>query len=310
MPPRPLISVIAPLYNEEAVLEAFYARVKGTLEGIDYELVLVNDGSRDRTLSIAKDLCRRDPRVKLISLSRNFGHQIAITAGLDKASGEAVVIIDADLQDPPEVIPEMIERWREGCKVVYGVRTKRQGESLFKRLSAAMFYRLMRRLTSVDIPLDAGDFRLLDRAVVEQLASMRERHRFLRGLTSWVGFKQCEVHYTRDPRFAGETKYPLKKMLGFALDAIFSFSNVPLRMASLMGFAVSGVSFLLILYGLGIRLFAPESAIPGWASVFVAILFLGGVQLIAVGILGEYIARIYEEVKQRPLYVIDEEVNC
>ncbi len=307
----PFLSVIVPLYNEELVVGEMHSRLKRTLEEnhLDYELLLVNDGSTDGTLQLAKELCTKDKRIKLISFSRNFGHQIAITAGMDKAAGQVVAIIDADLQDPPEVIPDMIQKWREGFEVVYGVREKRKGESFFKLATAAAFYRVLRKMTPIEIPADVGDFRLMDRRVVDQLNNMRERSRFVRGMVSWVGFKQCKVCYVRDKRFAGETKYPLKKMLRFALDGILSFSHIPLKVASAFGLLCSMISFIFIIYGLIRKIFYPESAIPGWASIFVASLFIGGVQLLCLGILGEYIGRMYEELKGRPLYVVDEELN-
>jgi dolichol-phosphate mannosyltransferase len=307
----PMLSVVVPLYNEEQVISEMCARLRSVLtsNNIDYEIILVNDGSRDRTEALAKSICDNDPNVRLVSFSRNFGHQIAVTAGLDNASGEAVVVIDADLQDPPEVIVEMIGKWREGCHVVYGARVRRKGESLFKLVTAAAFYRLIRRLTKVDIPVDTGDFRLMDRKVVDQLLTMRERNRFVRGLVSWVGFRQEKVEYVREQRFAGETKYPLKKMVRFAVDGVISFSDVPLKISSVFGFICAMLSFLLIVYGLAIKLFFPERAIPGWASVFSVVLFLGGVQLICIGILGEYLGRVYDEIKQRPLYVVKDKTN-
>lgn len=307
----PLLSVIIPLYNEELVIEKMYSTLTSVLEDaeLEYEIVMVNDGSVDETYPLAKQICRKDERVKLISFSRNFGHQIAITAGMDKSSGKAVVVIDADLQDPPEVIIDMIKKWQEGYSVVYGVRKKRKGESVFKLATASLFYRILRKMTPVDIPVDTGDFRLLDRKVVNQLKIMRERSRFVRGMVSWVGFKQAKVEYVREERFAGETKYPLKKMIKFAMDGILSFSQIPLKLSSALGFLCSGLSFFFVLYGLIVKYFFPERAMPGWASIFVAILFIGGVQLICIGILGEYLGRIYEEIKARPLYVIDEEIN-
>lgn len=305
------ISVIVPLYNEELVINEMYTRLTRVLmeNSLDYEILLVNDGSTDRTLKMARDICDKDRRVRLISFSRNFGHQIAITAGFDKASGDVVVTIDADLQDPPEVIVHMIEKWREGYQVVYGVRKKREGESYFKLFTAAMFYRIHRKMTHANMPIDTGDFRLMDRNVVEQLRKMRERGRFVRGMVNWVGFRQCKIEYVREERFAGETKYPFKKMLILALDGIFSFSQIPLKLSSALGFLCSGLSFVMILYGLIIKYFFPERAISGWASLFIACLFLGGVQLICLGILGEYLGRIYEETKGRPLYIIDDEIN-
>jgi dolichol-phosphate mannosyltransferase len=307
----PFISVVVPLYNEELVIEEMYQRISKVMReiGPDYEIVAINDGSRDRTLEIARAICQKDKRVKVISFSRNFGHQIAITAGMDRAKGQAVVIIDADLQDPPEVIIDMVEKWKEGYQVVYGTRKKREGESFFKLLTAKLFYRTIRKMTNVDIPVDTGDFRLMDRSVVDQLKRMRERNRFVRGMVSWVGFKQGEVKYVRDRRYAGETKYPLKKMLRFAADGIVSFSQIPLRLASFLGFLASGLSFVFIFYGLIVKAYFPDRAIPGWTSIFVGLLFLGGVQLICAGILGEYLGRIYEEIKGRPLYITQEELN-
>lgn len=305
------VSVVVPLYNEELVIDAMIERLVGVLEGMDcsFEVVLVNDGSRDRTLELARVICEKDPRVKLISLSRNFGHQFAITAGMDRSAGRAVVVIDADLQDPPEVIPDMVEKWKEGYDVVYGVREKRQGESWFKLTTASLFYRILRRLTSIHIPVDTGDFRLVDRRALDQFNQMRERARFVRGMVSWVGFEQGEVKYVRHERYAGETKYPFSKMLKFAVDGILSFSQAPLKLASTMGLISSAIAFLFILYGIIVRIFVPEQAIEGWTSVFVAVLFVGGIQLICVGVLGEYIGRMYEEIKNRPLYIVEEEVN-
>lgn len=305
------ISVVVPLYNEELVIDEMYRRLTTVMEtsAASYEIILVNDGSRDRTLEIAKDICSHDSHVKLISFSRNFGHQIAITAGMDRAEGEAVVVIDADLQDPPEVIPDMMEKWRQGYQVVYGVRETRRGESWFKLITAAAFYRLLKRMTSVDIPVDTGDFRLLDKRVLREFKNMREQARFVRGMVSWVGFKQTKVTYERHERYAGETKYPFMKMLKFAIDGMFSFSQVPLQLSSIFGFLSAGVSFIFMTYGLVVKYFFPDQAIPGWASLFSAVLFLGGIQLICVGVLGGYIGRIYEEIKQRPLYIVDEEVN-
>ncbi len=308
---EPEISVIVPLYNEELVIKEMAGRLTAVLQECSesYEIILVDDGSTDNTPQRVQELCSQDSRIKLIGLSRNFGHQVAVTAGMDKSRGEAVVIIDADLQDPPEVIPRMIAKWKEGFRVVYGVRDKREGESFTKRLTACLFYRLLKGLTPVDIPLDAGDFRLIDRRVVTEFKLMREQSRFIRGMVSWIGFKQGEVRYTRNQRYAGETKYPFRKMLGFAVDGIISFSNVPLRISSIMGLFVAGISFLFLFYGIISRIFFPQYTITGWASVFTAVLFIGGIQLISLGILGEYVSRIYNEIKKRPLYIIDEEIN-
>ena len=306
------LSVIVPLFNEELVLTELHRRLTNVLRssGESYEIILVNDGSRDGTLEMAEAICASDGAVKLVSFSRNFGHQIAITAGMEKSCGACVVVIDADLQDPPEVIPNMIARWRhEGFHVVYGVRAARKGESWAKLITAKLFYRLLRRLTSIEIPLDTGDFRLIDRKVLGEFLKMREQARYVRGMVSWVGFKQGQVVYERDARFAGDTKYPVRKMIKFALDGIFSFSYTPLRVASLFGFLSAGVSFVFMVYGLIVRHFYPTYAVPGWASTFSAILFLGGVQLICLGVLGEYVGRIYEEVKRRPLYIVERQLN-
>lgn len=305
------ISVVAPLYNEEDVIDELIDRLVNTLTdiGLPFEIVLVNDGSRDRSFEMAKSHCARDNRVKLVGLSRNFGHQVAVTAGIAKSTGDVVVIIDADLQDPPEVIRLMVEKWRDGYDVVYGVRSKREGEGFFKLVTAKLFYRLLKKLTAVEIPLDTGDFRLMDRKVVDELNKMTERNRFLRGMVSWLGFRQTCVEYVREPRLAGESKYPLFKMISFATDGILSFSRLPLRFSSVFGLLCSAISFVFIVYGLVIRIIFSSYAISGWASIFLAILFLGGVQLLTVGILGEYVGRIYEEVKGRQLFVIAEEVN-
>lgn len=299
------LSIIVPIYNEEQVIPELYRRITGVMEeiGVSWEMVCVNDGSRDRSAQMLMDLHQTDSRVKLVDFSRNFGHQIAITAGLDYAEGDAVVIIDADLQDPPEVIAEMLARWREGYAVVYAVRADRQGESFFKLWTANAFYRLLRSITDVNIPLDAGDFRLMDRQVVLTMRTLRENHRFMRGLSSWVGYKQIGVEYQRAERFAGETKYPIRKMLRLTMDAITSFSYVPLRMATWFGFTLAMISLVGVLITVGLRL-SGNNAFYGQATTLVAVLFLGGIQLIFLGILGEYLGRIYDEVKQRPLYIV------
>ncbi len=307
---RPRISIVAPAYNEEEVLPEFYRRVRDVMDhlGEPWELILINDGSQDNTLAVMRELHAKDPRVKIISFSRNFGHQLAITAGLDYARGDAVVIIDADLQDPPEVIPELVEKWREGYDVVYAIRKERHGESWFKEWTAKLFYRLIYRITDVDIPKDTGDFRLMDRKVVNVLRTMRERSRFMRGLSVWVGFKQTGVYYVREPRFAGETKYPLRKMIKFALDAITSFSYVPLQLATYFGFAIAGLSLLGMIIAVYLRL-STGRALLGQATTLVTVLFLGGIQLIFLGIIGEYLGRIYDEVKARPLYIVAETIG-
>jgi glycosyltransferase involved in cell wall biosynthesis len=306
-----LLSIVVPCYNEDAVLRELHQRLNAVLDQISDstgEIIYSDDGSDDQTPDILRQLQASDPRVRVISLSRNFGHQFAVSAGLEHASGDAVVIIDADLQDPPEVIPEMIERWRDGYHVVYGLRAKRAGETRFKLWTAKMFYRLLNRLSQVEIPLDVGDFRLLDRKVVDVLLTMPERDRFLRGMISWIGFKQIAVIYDRAPRSAGESKYPFMKMLRFAVDSVISFSFVPLRLAIWVGFGAIAASFAGIVYALIIRLYTTDW-VRGWTSIFTAVLFLGGIQLITLGIVGEYVGRIYAEVKLRPLFVVRERLG-
>ncbi|KFZ43229.1 glycosyltransferase [Anoxybacillus flavithermus] len=300
-------SVVIPVYNEALVIRETYKRLKRVMEQTDgaYELLFVNDGSKDETLDMLKELAVRDDTVKYLDFSRNFGHQIAITAGMDYASGEAIVIIDADLQDPPELILEMIEKWKEGYDVVYAKRTKRKGETFFKKATAYAFYRLLQAATEIDIPLDTGDFRLIDRKVRDELVGMRERSRFVRGLVGWVGFKQTAIEYERDERFAGETKYPLKKMIRFSLDGITSFSYKPLKLASLLGFLLSFVSVVWMIAVLYLKLFT-HSTVTGWSSLVMTVLFFNGVVLIMLGVIGEYIGRIYDEVKHRPLYILKE----
>ena len=306
-----LLSVVVPCFNEEAVLRETHRRLSAVLErldDLDYEVVYVDDGSRDRTPLVLQQLQAGDRRVRVVRFSRNFGHQIAVTAGVEHARGDAVVLIDADLQDPPEVIPEMVARWREGHDVAYGVRTDRPGESAFKLATAKAFYRGINRLSETPIPLDTGDFRLMDRKVVDALAAMPERDRFVRGMVSWVGFRQVAVPYRRDPRLAGESKYPLLKMVRFALDGVTSFSVQPLRVATWLGFAVSGLALVGILYALGLRLFT-STWVAGWTAMMIAVLFLGGVQLLSLGVIGEYIGRIYGEAKRRPLYLVQERLG-
>ncbi|MBH8604046.1 glycosyltransferase family 2 protein [Thermoactinomyces sp. CICC 10522] len=303
-------SIIIPVYNEEAVIHETHRRLTQVMESLaePYELLFVNDGSQDRTEEIITELKEADPHVKLLDFSRNFGHQIAITAGMDHALGDAIVIIDADLQDPPELIPQMIEKWKEGYEVVYAKRSKRKGETLFKKWTAALFYRTLRALTEVNIPLDTGDFRLIDRKVAEAMKGIREKNRFVRGLVSWVGFRQTAIEYVRDERFAGETKYPLKKMLRFSMDGITSFSYKPLKLATYLGFFISFASFLYLLVSLGERLFT-TSTVAGWTSLIACVLLLNGVILIILGILGEYVGRIYDETKNRPLYILRNRPN-
>jgi polyisoprenyl-phosphate glycosyltransferase len=298
-------SIIVPVYNEEAVINETYHRLTKVMESMaePYELVFINDGSGDKTAQIIEELAEADETVKLLDFSRNFGHQIAITAGMDYACGEAIVIIDADLQDPPELIPQMAAKWKEGYEVVYAKRAKRKGETLFKKWTAALFYRTLRAAAEIDIPLDTGDFRLMDRKVCDAMRSIREKNRFVRGLVSWVGFRQTAIEYTRDERFAGETKYPLKKMLRFSMDGITSFSYKPLKLAGYLGFIVSFSSFVYLIVTLFLRLFTADT-IPGWSSVMACVLLLNGVVLIILGILGEYVGRIYDETKNRPLYIL------
>ncbi|MBU0510823.1 MAG: glycosyltransferase family 2 protein [Chloroflexi bacterium] len=303
----PTFSIIAPIYNEINNLPELYPRIREVMDstGESWELVLVDDGSTDGSTDLIRELHAQDPRLRPVIFARNFGHQIAVTAGLDFSRGDAVVIIDSDLQDPPEVILDMIAKWREGYEVVYSVRTEREGESWFKEMTASVFYRLIYRITDVDIPLDTGDFRLLDRKVVNVMGQMRERHRFLRGMSVWVGFKQTGVEYKRAARFAGETKYPFKKMLKFATDAITSFSYFPLQLAMYLGFISAGISILAMPVVIVLRA-SGSQAFFGQATTLLAVLFLGGVQLISLGILGEYIGRLYDEAKGRPLYIVSE----
>jgi polyisoprenyl-phosphate glycosyltransferase len=306
-----LLSVIVPCYNEEDVLRATHERLSNVLRDmpeLDYELIFVNDGSRDQTQQVLTYLQLQDPRVRVLLLSRNFGHQIAVTAGLEEAAGAAVVIIDADLQDPPEVIPQMVHLWREGNEVVYGIRMDRQGESRFKLWTAKVFYRLINRLSETKMPLDAGDFRLLDRKVVEVIKTMPERARFLRGMVSWAGFRQISIPYDRAARQAGDSKYPLRKMIHFAMDGIISFSLAPLKLAIWTGFLAIWIAVAGIIVAIIDRLLE-KNLTRGWASLFVAVLFMGGVQLVSLGILGEYLGRIYTEVKRRPLYVVQERLG-
>ena len=303
--PRPAISVIVPVFNEEAVISEFYRRMTAVFESIaeQWEMVCVNDGSSDASLSMLLAMREQDARIKIVDFSRNFGQQLALTAGMDYAQGDAVVIIDADLQDPPELIEDMIAKWREGYEVVYAVRADRRGESRFKLWTASAFYRLLHRITDVEIPVNTGEFRLMDRQVVLAMRRLREQHRFMRGLSSWVGFRQIGIEYQRAERFAGDTKYPLSKMLRLTLDAITSFSYIPLRLSTYFGFFLALLSLLGIIVTMVLRL-SGNNAFIGQASTLVAVLFLGGIQLIFLGIIGEYLARIYDDVKARPLYIV------
>lgn len=302
-----LLSVVAPMYEEEDTVDPFTERVAAALGHLNYELILVNDGSKDGTRDAMAKAAARDPRVKVVSLARNFGHQPALTAGLEHARGDVIVMLDGDLQDPPEVIPQMLDKWREGIDVVYAVREQRLGETAFKRVTAKGFYKTFRRLTGLNLAVESGDFRLMDRRALNALLAMPERNRFLRGMTVWIGFSQIAVPFVRQERHAGVTKYPLRKMLRFSFDAITSFSSRPLQWATFLGFFFSIVAFLAI----------PLTVVARYANIFergvpttiIIVLLLGGIQLITLGIIGEYIGRIYDEVKHRPLYVVGERIN-
>jgi dolichol-phosphate mannosyltransferase len=305
--PLPYFSLIIPIYNEEDNIPLLYQRIKAVMDGLDHcELIFINDGSRDTSLELIRDLKAQDQRICYLSFARNFGHQIAVTAGLNFARGKAVIILDADLQDPPELLPALIEQWQQGYQVVYAQRTKRKQESWFKRLTAYVFYRLLQRLADVKIPADTGDFCLMDRRVVDLLNAMPERNRYIRGLRSWVGFRQTAVKFERDPRYAGEVKYTFRKSFRLAINSLVSFSIVPLRLATYLGLFSAFMALLMAMLVLYWRLFQVNSPITGLATIVIAILFLGSVQLICIGILGEYIGRIYDEVKGRPLYTLAE----
>ncbi len=306
MPPR--YSVVAPVYNEEELVNEFYRRVRDVMEelGEPWEVVLINDGSRDRTPEMLDALYTEDPEhVVVLHFARNFGHQLSITAGTDYALGDAVTVIDSDLQDPPEVIPDLIAKWQEGYEVVYAVRAEREGETWFKLMTARLFYRVIQALTDIEVPMEAGDFRLMDRRALDVLRAMREQHRFVRGMVSWVGFRQIGVPYRRHARKAGETKYPLKRMLRLALDAITGFSLFPLKLALWAGAVATGLGLLLALLLLILRLSGTIPLTGQWLTTSL-VLFIGGVQLLSVGVLGEYVGRIYDEVRSRPLYVVRE----
>ncbi|HEY2475428.1 MAG TPA: glycosyltransferase family 2 protein [Candidatus Cybelea sp.] len=309
---RPTFSVVVPLYNEAAnvapLLERLSAAIDRVRDDYEYEIVLVNDGSTDGTLAAIRAEMQHRTHIVLVNLSRNFGHQLAATAGIEIAAGDAIILMDGDLQDPPELLVDFLRKWREGYDVVYAVRRTRKGESAFKLVTARAFYRIINRLTKLSIPVDTGDFRLMSRRSVEAVRRLPERHRFLRGMVSWVGFNQTALEYDRDERHAGNTKYPLPKMIRFAMDGITSFSDAPLRFASYFGFAVSAVAFVYAVVVIVMRTFnlKPAFYTPGWASTIVAVTFLGGVQLISLGILGEYLGRVYDEVKGRPLYLISD----
>ena len=299
------ISVVIPCFNEEEVLDTLISRLKPVMAqfGIPNELILIDDGSKDRTWEMLCEVQKREPFVKAIKLSRNYGHQLALTCGLDQARGEVIIIMDADLQDPPELLPQMIEKWAEGYDVVYGQRIARHGESIPKRFFAYMFYRLISQIVNLDIPRDTGDFRLMDRKALKALQSLRERHRFIRGMVSWIGFKQTPITYERPQRAAGVTKYPFKKSLLLAFDAITAFSYAPLRLASYLGLAISGFAFVYIAFVVALKIYGIN--FPGYTSLMASILLLGGVQLIVLGLIGEYVGRIYEQGQMRPLYLVD-----
>ena len=309
--PKPIYSIIAPIFNESGNIQELYRRLRDVLDstGESWEIILVDDGSTDDSADLIRHYAEEDARVKPVIFARNFGHQIAVTAGLDYSLGDAVVIIDSDLQDPPEVILDLIAKWKEGYQVAYAVRAEREGESWFKLFTASIFYRLISNITDVKIPLDAGDFRLIDRKVVNVLNQMREKHRFLRGMSAWVGFRQTGVPYRRVARQVGETKYPIRKMSRLAINAVTSFSYFPLQLATYIGFLAAGLSILSIPVVIAIRLWGTQTPLLGQATTLIAVLFLGGAQLISLGILGEYIGRLYDEVKGRPLYIVLEAPN-
>jgi glycosyltransferase involved in cell wall biosynthesis len=303
----PRYSVVVPIHDEEGSLAELHARLAQVLDGLggDWELILVDDGSRDSSFEKMLGLRATDPRVRLVRLSRNFGHQVALTAGLDLASGDAVIVMDGDLQHPPEVIPELVARWREGYDVVYGVMTARAGETWFKKWTAALYYRLLRRLTDVEVPPAAGDFRLIDRKAVDAFSSLRERTRYVRGMFSWIGFRQTGVAYDSPARASGRSKYTVGRMFRFAKTGIFSFSNVPLRLVLTLGFVVSALAIVETVYALVGRL-GGFYTVPGWTSIVIAVSFLGGIQLVVLGVIGEYVGLIYDEVKRRPIYLVRE----
>ncbi len=306
----PTYSLVIPAYNEEGVLPELAVRLTEVMDALDggAEAILVDDGSRDRTYELMLEAAGKDPRIRAVRLSRNFGHQIALTAGADLAAGDAVIVLDADLQDPPEVILELAARWREGFDIVYAQRDVREGETRFKRATATWFYRAFNRISEVQVPVDVGDFRLVDRRALDVFNRMRESNRFVRGMFAWIGLRQTGVAYARHERFAGETKYPLRKMLRFATTGVISFSSAPLRAALDVGFLVSGLSFALGIWSVIVKL-AGLYHVPGWTSIVVVTTFIGGIQLIVLGVIGEYIGDIHDEVKGRPLYVIGELEN-
>ncbi|MFF5182652.1 glycosyltransferase family 2 protein [Streptomyces sp. NPDC000345] len=308
---RPLISYVLPVYNERDGIAAFHAELTAALAGrpeLDFELVYVNDGSADGSLAVLRGLAEQDDRVRIVDFARNFGHQIAITAGLDVARGDAVIVMDTDLQDPPRVSLELVDAWREGAEIVHARRRSRQ-DTVFKRTTAHLYYRVLRSSTEVDIPLDTGDFRLLDRRVADELRKYREKSRFVRGIVASMGYRQTEVAFDRDERFAGETKYPLRKMAKLAVDGVTSFSTVPLKMITRLGFVVLALSMTGILYALAMKFLRPDLTVSGWTMLMVVVLFLGGVQMLSLGVIGTYVGRIYSEAQGRPLYLVREVIG-
>ncbi len=307
---KKLYSVVVPMYNEELVIMETYKRISEVMMKVDgdYEIILVNDGSQDSTEKIAKEICLLDPKVKFLNFSRNFGHQLAVTAGMDYSKGDGVILIDADLQDPPELMLDMIDKYNEGYDIVYAIRKKRKGETFLKKATAKLFYKFLRKMTEVEIPADVGDFRLISRPVCDSLLQIRERNRFIRGLVSWTGYKSIGIEYVRESRFAGESKYPLRKMIQFSKDGITSFSAKPLRLSSFAGFILAMLGFLYAIYVI-IGKFLYNNSIEGWTTLIVLLMIISGFNLISIGILGEYIARIYDEAKARPLYIIKEFIN-
>lgn len=299
------LSVVIPIYNEEGNIPLLYQRLTTTLEGMNifYELIFVNDGSRDRSMQLIRELASKDARVKFIDFSRNFGHQVALSAGLDHTQGEAVVMMDADLQDPPELLAELYQKYKEGFEVVYARRRSRQGETYFKKSATLVFYRLLARMSSIEIPLDTGDFRIIDHKVVEMLRRMPEKIKYLRGQISWIGFRQTSIEYDRPERYAGETGYSFRKLMGLALDGITGFSDVPLKIVTYFGLIVTAFAFVTTIYVL-YSWFSQSDLVQGWSSLMITVLFIGGVQMIAIGIIGEYLSRIHSNVRNRPLYVI------
>ena len=307
------VSLVIPMYYEEEVVNECYEKVSNVLKGLedtyDYEIIFVNDGSKDKTLEILEEIAKKDEKAKIVSFSRNFGHQAAVTAGLKEVTGDAIVIIDADLQDPPELIPEMLKLWEQGNEVIYGKRKTRKGESAFKLLTAKMFYKTLNALSDVEIPKDTGDFRLVDRKVVDVINSLPEHNKFLRGLFSWVGFKQKAYEYERQERFAGKTKYPLKKMLKLASDGIISFSSKPIKLVGALGIISIVISIIILIYALISYIFQLNNLSAGWTSIMVAITFFAGVQLLSLWVISEYIGRIYDEAKRTPQFIIDKKIN-